>query len=297
MRFRQLKSNSIKISQKFVPQFLINNIPALVHIMAWHRPGGKPLLEPIMARLLTHIFVTRPQRVKSIHCNSFDYWTPVQTPVSPVTIKLTTSCHDTKCIDRHLWHRNSHNDNTRCSLWRQNWYHDISLGFQCHLNPPTFWTCMKPCGLQWSRSSDRLSKQTLRRCPITSPAESKEYMMASSNGYIFLVTDPLWGESTCHRWIPLTKASNAELWYVLWSAPEQTAGQAIGMLVIWDAMALIITSLYIHIVYPMEYARYIVVLCFVVTHNKAGIFGVYCTCAPCSLLYDEVLPDFSGMDK
>ena len=33
---------------------------------------------------------------------------------------------------------------------------------------------------------------------------------------------PLWGESTGHRWLPLTKASDAELWYFLWSAPEQT---------------------------------------------------------------------------
>ena len=28
--------------------------------------------------------------------------------------------------------------------------------------------------------------------------------------------------TTGHRWIPLTKASDAELWYCLWSAPEQT---------------------------------------------------------------------------
>ena len=32
----------------------------------------------------------------------------------------------------------------------------------------------------------------------------------------------LWGGSTGHRQIPLTKASNAELCYFLWSAPEQT---------------------------------------------------------------------------
>ena len=28
---------------------------------------------------------------------------------------------------------------------------------------------------------------------------------------------PLWGEFTVHRWIPRTKASDAELWYFLWS--------------------------------------------------------------------------------
>ena len=29
---------------------------------------------------------------------------------------------------------------------------------------------------------------------------------------LFRVTGPLWGESTGHRWIPFTKASDAELW-------------------------------------------------------------------------------------
>ena len=47
-------------------------------------------------------------------------------------------------------------------------------------------------------------------------------MMTSSNGNIFRVTGPLCGEFTGHRWIPLTKASDAELWYFLSSAPEQT---------------------------------------------------------------------------
>ena len=54
---------SIKISLKFVPKGPINNIPALVQIMVWRRPGDKPLSEPVMARLPTHICVTRPQWV------------------------------------------------------------------------------------------------------------------------------------------------------------------------------------------------------------------------------------------
>ena len=44
-------------------------------------------------------------------------------------------------------------------------------------------------------------------------------MTTSSNGNTFRVTDPLCGEFIGHRWIPLTKASDAELWYFLWSAP------------------------------------------------------------------------------
>ena len=43
-------------------------------------------------------------------------------------------------------------------------------------------------------------------------------MMTLSNENIFGVTGPLWGESTGHRWIPLEKASDAELWCFLWSA-------------------------------------------------------------------------------
>ena len=38
----------------------------------------------------------------------------------------------------------------------------------------------------------------------------------------FHVTGPLLGESTAHMWIPLTKASDAELWCFLWYVPEQT---------------------------------------------------------------------------
>ena len=57
------------------------------------------------------------------------------------------------------------------------------------------------------------------------------------------VTGPLWMESTGHRWIPFTKASDAELWCFLWSAPEQMFQQKIETLVIWDAIGRLITSL------------------------------------------------------
>ena len=56
----------IKISLKFVPKGRINNIPALVQIMAWRQPGDKPLSEPMMVRLATHICVTRPQWVNTL---------------------------------------------------------------------------------------------------------------------------------------------------------------------------------------------------------------------------------------
>ena len=56
---------SIKISLHSVPKGPINNIPALIQIMAWRRPGDKPLSEAMIVGLLTHICVARPQWVKA----------------------------------------------------------------------------------------------------------------------------------------------------------------------------------------------------------------------------------------
>ena len=75
----------IKISLKFVLKGPINYIPALVQIMAWRRPGDKPLSETMMVRLLTYICVTRPQWVK-------DQW------------KITPVCNFTSTSFRMSWY-------------------------------------------------------------------------------------------------------------------------------------------------------------------------------------------------
>ena len=64
---------SMKILLKFVPRGPINNIPVLVQIMAWQRPGDKPLSEPVLVSLLMHICVTWPQLVNSL-CLSDAVW-------------------------------------------------------------------------------------------------------------------------------------------------------------------------------------------------------------------------------
>ena len=64
---------SLKISLKFVPEVRINNIPALVQIMAWRRSGDKPLSGTMMVSLLTHICVTRPQWIK-VQWNTSHIW-------------------------------------------------------------------------------------------------------------------------------------------------------------------------------------------------------------------------------
>ena len=70
---------SIKISLNFIPKGPINNIPALFQIMAWRRPGDKPLSEPMKVSLLTHVCVTQPQWVnalrlqQNVSCRCFSF--------------------------------------------------------------------------------------------------------------------------------------------------------------------------------------------------------------------------------
>ena len=55
-----------QISLKYAPYGLIDNMAALIQIMAWRRRRDKPLSEPMMVSLLTHICVTLPQWANSL---------------------------------------------------------------------------------------------------------------------------------------------------------------------------------------------------------------------------------------
>ena len=68
---------SVEVSLKLVPKGPINIIPALVQIMAWRRTSDKPLSEPMMVRLPTHICVTRPQWVKHYSFPFDDFHEPL----------------------------------------------------------------------------------------------------------------------------------------------------------------------------------------------------------------------------
>ena len=64
-----------KFPQKFVPKGPMNNMPALVQIMAWRRTGDKPLSEPMMVRSPTHTGVIWPEWVnfaKSAKRSNYD---------------------------------------------------------------------------------------------------------------------------------------------------------------------------------------------------------------------------------
>ena len=90
---------SIKISLKFVPKGPINNIQALVQIMAQSQPGDEPLSEALMVRLSTHMHHTALTsfigKIKSIMAHttplSFDF------VVEPLLQPLTK-------FPSHWWH-------------------------------------------------------------------------------------------------------------------------------------------------------------------------------------------------
>ena len=56
----------MKMYEFRVPKGPINNIPALVQIIAWRRPGDKPLSEPMMVRLPTHIASFSPYEFRPL---------------------------------------------------------------------------------------------------------------------------------------------------------------------------------------------------------------------------------------
>ena len=66
MFLNEIVWNSIKISLEFVTGGPVNNIPTLILLMVWRRPGDKPVSEPMVASFPTHICVTRPHWVKRL---------------------------------------------------------------------------------------------------------------------------------------------------------------------------------------------------------------------------------------
>ena len=113
----------INISLEFVPKGPINNILALVQIIAWRRPGDKPLSETMLVSLLTHICVTRPQWINpqapdefvkiwlisiQINYSNKTWFNPVIAPVIVCRRRRCKQLHEptmTKRCDRTWRHR------------------------------------------------------------------------------------------------------------------------------------------------------------------------------------------------
>ena len=108
-------------------------------------------------------------------------------------------------------------------LRRYRAHYNVSNGIYApihHNHSASYWL-----SAQWGYNASRIrfdSKMTLLDYNDVCQDILNHTLMTSSNGNIFRVTGPLCGEFTGHRWIPLTKASDADLWCFLWYAPEQT---------------------------------------------------------------------------
>ena len=68
---------SLKISLMFIPKVRNNYVAALVQIMAWRRPGDKPLSEPMMVSLLTHICVKYELNLYRHECIRQSWWSKI----------------------------------------------------------------------------------------------------------------------------------------------------------------------------------------------------------------------------
>ena len=116
--------------------------------MAWRRPGDKPLSQPMMVRSLTHICVTRPQRVKSwstlILCWS-QYWQYVDwTLLNPLEFDIWIWFDSTGPV---------------CILAICGWQGRFSVGVRA-LNQPT--ECIWLIGLIISRHTLRSACSSIR---------------------------------------------------------------------------------------------------------------------------------------
>ena len=67
------------------------DIPALVEVAVWRRPGDRPVSEPVMARLLTHICVIRPQWVNDM--NFMKYYNTDRNRMMASLHQMMYSCH------------------------------------------------------------------------------------------------------------------------------------------------------------------------------------------------------------
>ena len=85
---------SIIISRNFIPKGPISNMPFLVQIMVWCRPGDKPLSEPMVVKLLTHKCVTRPHWFKTTNI-----------PINAIWLKWRPVSNSTMSWDLTPWIR------------------------------------------------------------------------------------------------------------------------------------------------------------------------------------------------
>ena len=142
---------SIKISLNFVPRCPVNYIPALVQIMAWRRPGDKPLSEPMIVGLPTHICITRPQWVNTLWPEDLHRWTGCSLVQVMIWHCTTPSHYLNQCWLTINWTprnklQSKFNQNTQC-LSQENSFENVVCKILAILSLPQ---CIDLVWLSWS---------------------------------------------------------------------------------------------------------------------------------------------------
>ena len=125
----------IKISLMFVLKGPINNMPSLVQVMAWRRPGDKPLSEPMMVRLSIHISVTRPQWINPSFIYTSVWWHTI--------CSMHTCTSRDNGLEIHIWGYEIKSCALLCSGFSVIYWLTISIGWDT--------------GLTWNRHQANLS--------------------------------------------------------------------------------------------------------------------------------------------
>ena len=157
----------------------IDNITALLQILAWRRPGHKPSSEPMLVSLLTHICITRPQWVQCPTLNKELLYRKYMRFINQLYILLYIVFKSV------------------CTSSKQNSY------IFRHMNiTSTSHGCLKLPVTQLDCLFNRLLRQISLREGNPSVTDGFPSQKASTTAP---VPGPLWGKSIGDRWFPVTK--------------------------------------------------------------------------------------------
>ena len=100
-------SSTFSFSLKIASKGPINNVQALIKMMAWRRPCGKPLSEAMIVSLLIYSCVTQPEWVKREHSMI------ISAECAPIAYSTITDIMNNVPINWRLYP-----DHTNVELWR-----------------------------------------------------------------------------------------------------------------------------------------------------------------------------------
>ena len=143
---------------------------ALVHIMAWRQSGNKPLSEPMMVSLLTHICIAQPQRVNKqfqiylLHLNVKILWQKIHAKIFLCKLSsifwsvclyhcLSYFQHGFQSRWRVMFRKNSHSNLVTMAI---SLHYECQCQFHCHSQWKTWQedsSMLTNCRAMWNKVS------------------------------------------------------------------------------------------------------------------------------------------------